>query len=93
MSHESDPSGAADEDPGDEWFERMEPIWAFIRSEATRRFPPGTLVLHSEWPGVGLVEHVDEMGDLHISWPQTGTGIWALEYCNDLRVVGFMAEY
>lgn len=93
MSNDSDSPGAADEDPGDEWFDRMEPIWALTRAEAIRRFPAGTVVLHPDWPGVGLVEHVDDTGDLHITWPRTGTGICALEYCNDLRVVSFVARH
>lgn len=92
MSHESDPPGAADEDPGDEWFERMEPIWAVTRAEAIRRFPPGTVVVHPEWPGVGLVEHVDDMGDLYVSWPVTGTDVWPIEWCEGLRVVGFRSR-
>lgn len=64
-----------DEDAGEDWFDQLEPVWAATKSEALRRFPPGSRVIEAPTTEVGEVLLVDDMGDLHIRWANSGVGI------------------
>jgi len=75
-----------DEDPGDEWFERMEPEWHRLRAEAMARFPPGTEVRDRNGR-TGRVLLVDSMGDLHVDSEPGGVGIVTSQYWDRLTVI------
>lgn len=66
------------EDPEDQLSEQeLEIVWAARRADAQRQFPRGSKVRHPDRRGSGVVEVIDDLGDLHITWDGDGTSIWS----------------